>query len=278
VPELPEIRAHAERLMSSHGDAILDDVKPLAFHALKSVSPALTDAVGNPLARVSARGKYLILEFGPTSHIVHLMQGGRLEPDTKDSAKPRGGLARWRFVDHPPLLLAEQAKDHRAGVWTVAGDPLAAELFTDLGPDADTVTRTQLGDLAKEHSMRVHGFLRRQTILAGIGRRLANEICFAAQLSPMATTTKLSAAELDRLHDAIGEQIRTGVDFERGQDHMVRSRERPAAVHHRAGEPCPRCADTLREVEYNAYVINYCATCQTGGRVLADNSTSKFLK
>jgi formamidopyrimidine-DNA glycosylase len=127
-------------------------------------------------------------------------------------------------------------------------------------------------------SMRLHGFLRDQQAIAGIGRRLANEICHTARLSPFANVGKLDDDEIDRLHDAIRSCIEESLTYERGRDTMSKSKERPGAVHHRAGHDCAVCGDEVRAVEYSSYTVNYCATCQTGGKVLADNTTSRFLK
>jgi formamidopyrimidine-DNA glycosylase len=206
------------------------------------------------------------------------MQGGRLVVDTSRSAKPRGGLARWVLDDDTALLLREAGTERRAGVWVVAGDPEHQEPLAHLGPDADAVSVDELSTLLAATSVRLHGFLRDQRQVAGIGRRLANEVCHRARLSPFATTAKLDAAAIEALHEAIGACIAEGLAFERARDDMSSAKDRPGAVHHRTGEPCPRCGDVVREVAYNAYTVHYCATCQTGGKVLADNTTSKFLK
>ena len=126
--------------------------------------------------------------------------------------------------------------------------------------------------------MRLHGFLRDQHILAGLGRRLANEICHLARLSPFATSSKLDQAAVEALADAIGTCLDASLAYERTRDDMSSSKERPGNVHHREGEACPVCGDTVRAVDYRRYTVNYCPTCQTGGRILADNTTSKFLK
>ena len=216
----------------------------------------------------------------PVGFLVHLMQGGRLRPDEKQTAKPRNGQARWRFSDGSALLLTEAGTDKRAGVWVVEGGtdlggfgPLA-----ELGPEADEVSVEELAALLAEHSMRLHGFLRRQGIIAGMGRRLANDICHEAELSPFASTAKLDADEVARLHAAMGTCIARSLEFERTQSEIVSSGHRPSAVHNRTGEACPRCGGEIREVTYTKYQVNYCPECQTRGRVLADNTTSKFLK
>lgn len=278
MPELPEIQAHAERLTDDLGGAVLDRFQPLSFTALKTATPPPEEAVGHPLAGVGRRGKHLLLRFGPVTFVVHLMQGGRLRPDAKQAARPRGGQARWRFADGRALLLTEAGTERRAGVWVVAGDPLAQPPLDELGPEADALDRATLGRLLAERSMRLHGWLRDQRVVAGLGRRLANEICHRARLSPFATTARLDDDAVDRLHAAIGECLAESLAVERTRSDMSSSKERPGAVHHRTGEPCPVCGDTVRAVEYRSYTVNYCPTCQTGGKVLADNTTSKFLK
>ena len=279
MPELPELQAHAERLSAELGGRTLNGFRPMTFTALKTVLPAPDDLVGRPLDVVERTGKYLMLRFGDGRFVVHLMQGGRLTPDEKQSAKPRGGLARWTFDDGSALLLTEMAKEKRAGVWVVAGDPTDQAPLAGLGPDALGLGRDELAAaLTGYKSMRVHGFLRDQRAIAGIGRRLSSEICWRAKLSPFAATHKLTDDEVDRLHAALGSAIDEALAFERGLGAMSSSAERPGSVYKRAGEECVVCGDTIRAVEYNAYTVNYCATCQTGGKVLADNTTSKFLK
>ncbi|MEQ1787901.1 MAG: DNA-formamidopyrimidine glycosylase family protein [Acidimicrobiales bacterium] len=278
MPELPEIQAHAERLDASFAGVALERFTPLAFTALKTADPPPDAAYGQELVFVGRRGKHLLLDFGTVTFVVHLMQGGRLKPDAKQSAKPRFGQARWRFADERALLLTEAGTERKAGVWVLAGDPEEQAPLLGLGPDADTIDRPTLGRLLAEHPMRLHGFLRDQHVLAGLGRLLANEVCHRARLSPFANTAKLDADDIGQLAEAIQVCINEGLAFERGLDAMSSSADRPAHVHNRIGEACPECGDTVRAVEYSRYTVAYCATCQTGGKVLADNTTSKFLK
>ena len=278
MPEMPEVQAHAERLTEAYGGAELARFRPITFTALKTFSPPPEAALGFPLEEVGRRGKHLLLRFEPVTFVVHLMQGGRLKDDPKQAAKPRGGQARWSFADGRALLLTEAGTERRAGVWVVEGDPDDQPPLDHLGPEAETLDRDSLAKLLAEHPMRLHGWLRDQRILAGLGRRLANEICHRAKLSPFASTAKLDADAVDRLHAAIGECIAESLAYERTRSDMSSSAERPGAVHHREGEACPVCGDTVRAVEYRSYTVNYCPTCQTGGKVLADNTTSRFLK
>ncbi|MDX6234856.1 MAG: formamidopyrimidine-DNA glycosylase [Nocardioidaceae bacterium] len=278
MPELPELQAHVERLDADFSDAILERFTPITFTALKTAVPGPESAYGHALVFAGRRGKFLQLDFGVATFVVHLMQGGRLKPDDKQSAKPRGGQARWRFADGRALLLTEAGTERKAGVWVVSGDPESQSPLAGLGPDADQVDAHHLLQLLHEHPMRLHGFLRDQHVIAGLGRRLANEICHRAKLSPFANTGRMDEGNAATLAEAIGTCVAESLAYERGRDDMSSSKERPGAVHHREGEPCPVCGDTVRAVEYRSYTVSYCPTCQTDGKILADNTTSKFLK
>lgn len=278
MPEMPEVQAHAERLTRQLAGVPLAGFRPLAFTALKTAAPSPDEAVGRPLLEVDRRGKHLLVRFEPLTFVVHLMQGGRLRLDERQAARPRGGLARWTFADGRALLLTEAGTERRAGVWVVTGDPTARAPLDELGPEAATLDRATLGELLGAHRMRLHGWLRDQQVLAGLGRRLADEVCHRARISPFAPTTALDGDAVDRLHAAIGECIAESLAYERSRSDMSSSRERPGAVHGREGQPCPVCGDTVRAVEYSRYTVSYCPTCQTGGKVLADNTTSRFLR
>ncbi len=279
MPELPEVQAHAERLTAAYAGSRLERFRPLTFTALKTVSPPPELAYGLPLKHVGRRAKYLLLTFEPVTFVVHLMQGGRLKEDAKQSAKPRGGQARFLFEDGRALLLTEAGTERRAGVWCVVSDAvLTSPPLADLGPEATEISSTDLAERFAAHPMRLHSFLRNQHCIAGLGRRLANEVCHRAQLSPFAATAKLGVAGAERVVEAIQDAVEEGLAFERTRPDMSASADRPGRVHHRIGEPCPVCGDTIRAVEYSSYTVAYCPTCQTGGKVLADNTTSRFLK
>ena len=252
---------------------------PITFTALKTAVPAPDSAYGSPLVRVGRRGKYLLLEFAPTTFIVHLMQGGRLLVDEKQSAKPRGGQARFVFEDGRALLLTEAGTERRAGVWCVpTGGALTSPPLDRLGPEADQLDAAALAARFAAHPMRLHGFLRDQKAVAGIGRRLANEVCHRAKLSPFANTGKLGLAGAEAVSTAIREAVAEGLAYERTRPDMSSSADRPGGVHKRTGDACPVCGDAIREVQYSSYTVSYCPTCQTNGKILADNTTSRFLK
>jgi formamidopyrimidine-DNA glycosylase len=279
MPEMPEVQAHAERLTEQFAGRVLTRFRPITFTALKTAVPAPDEAYGSVLRRVGRRGKYLLLDFEPVTFAVHLMQGGRLAPDEKQSAKPRGGQARFVFDEGPALLLTEAGTERRAGVWCLPpAEALATPPLDRLGPEADTITAAELVERFGLKNQRLHGVLRDQRSIAGLGRRLANEVCHRARLSPFAMTGKLGLDGAERVVDAIRAAIDEGLEYERSRSDMSSSKDRPGGVHHRAGEECPVCGDTVRAVEYSGYTVNYCATCQTNGKVLADNTTSKFLK
>ncbi len=231
MPEMPEVQAHAERLTTSFAGRRLKAFRPLKFTALKTVTPAPESAYGLPLDHVGRRGKYLLVTFEPVTFIVHLMQGGRLLVDSKNSSKPRGGQARFLFErnpndigDPPGLLLTEQGTERRAGVWCVpTADAPKVPPLDSLGPEAFTVesgpiSATELVDrFAATPNTRIHGFLRDQHAVAGIGRRLANEVCHRAKISPFAMTRKLGADGAEAVAAAIAECVAEGLADERAR-------------------------------------------------------------
>jgi formamidopyrimidine-DNA glycosylase len=278
MPELPELQAHAERIGEALVGAALVGFRPITFTALKTFRPDPSEAVGSVLEATGRRGKYLLLDFGECTFVVHLMQGGRLVLDEKQAAKPRGGIARWTFDDGRALLLTEPGTERKAGVWVVEGAAIEQPPLDDLGPDADTLDADGWAGVLDGRTGRLHGVLRDQRAVAGIGRRLANEICHRAKLSPFASAANLTRPQIRALADASTRCIADSLAEERSRDHMATSAERSGAVHHHIGDPCPVCGDVIRSVAYRAYTVAYCPTCQTGGKVLADNTTSKFLK
>ena len=284
MPELPEVQALAERLDRQYRDAVLDQFVPLRFTVLKTAVPSPDAAYGTPLRSVNRRGKYLLLSFDSISFVIHLMQGGRLVADPKQSATPRSGQARLIFRPRtddepvPALLLTEAGTERKAGVWCVAGDPRTQAPLDRLGPDALEVSAVELATGFTAHNMRIHGYLRDQARVAGVGRMLANEVCHRARLSPFAMTASLGLAGAERVRAALHGCIEDALAVERPRDDMSSSAERPGAVHGRAGQQCPVCGDTIRSVSYNSFTVAYCPACQTEGRVLADNTTSRFLK
>jgi formamidopyrimidine-DNA glycosylase len=284
VPELPEVQAHAERLTEQFSGAVLARFVPFNFTVLKTVQPAPDSAIGQPLRRVHRRGKYLLLDFGEVHFVVHLMQSGRLVVENSRSTKPRNGQARFEFAEadggrpSPALLLTEAGRERKAGVWCVHTTDLHGPPLHRLGLDALEVTPQWLAARFTEVNMRVHGFLRDQHQIAGLGRMLANEVCHRARVSPFAMTGRLGAEGASAVCAAIHGSIDDALAYERTRPDMSSSADRPGRVHGRVGQPCPECGSVVRSVTYSGYTVAYCPDCQTGGTVLADNTTSRFLK
>ncbi len=278
MPEMPEVQAQAERMTKALGGCELTKFELLNFATLKTYAPAPDEAKGSKLVSVDRRAKYLMMRFDNGHvHTLHLMQGGRIRLDEKRSRKPRFGVARWVFDDHA-WLFTEAGTERKAGIWVSDGDPTHSEPLSDLGPEADALSVNQLAKLLGSQSRRLHGVLRSQKVLAGLGRMLANEICYAAQLSPFANASKLADNDIERLHVAMGNVVEAAIEHERTLEDIGKSVDRPSKVHNRSDEPCRGCDDTVRTVEYRRYTVFYCPTEQTGGKILADNTTSKFLK
>ena len=268
--------------------ATLSKFQLINFAGLKTFDPPADAAVGAALVAVERYAKSLILRFdNDISHVVHLMQGGRLRPDPKQSKKPRNGIARWVFeIGGEPAawLLTEAGTERKAGVWAVRGEAVGQDPLTELGPDPTTISAAEFAEVIGAHSRRLHGVLRTQGIVSGLGRMLANEILFEAGLSPFANASKIDIDQMAALYEATQRVVEAGTEHERTLDDIGKGADRPSKMHNHASEPCPGrgnsgpCGDTVHTVEYRKYTVYYCPTEQTGGKVLADNTTSKFLK
>ena len=200
--------------------------------------------------------------------------GGQLRVDESRSAKPCGGQARFTFtsveatatgsqpksVHKTALLLTEEGRERRAGVWCVPPTELdTSPPLAKLGLEVAAINADNLAERFAANSMRVHGFLRHQGMVAGVGRRLSNEVCHAAQISPFATTRKLGAEGAAKVSAAIERCVANGLAAERKRKDMSSSQDRSSAVHMRAGKPCPVCGDRIHEVSYSSDSVNYCA-------------------
>jgi formamidopyrimidine-DNA glycosylase len=278
MPEMPEVQALAERVQDAVSGATLDGFDLLQFSSLKTVTPRPSELVGRRLEDVGRRGKYLVLGFERGDRmLVHLSQGGRLDVEAPPKAtKPRGAVARFRFVEAPSLLVKEFGKERKAGVWSLApGDdgPLAA-----LGPE---VLSEEAATFFRESAdvRRVHTILRDQRTVAGVGRGYSDDALHHAKLSPYAVLGKLDAGERERLLDALRAILTDALEVERRRsgglptklgDHFT--------VHGRWGQPCPRCGADLRRVSYESHEVTYCPDCQTGGKILADRRLSRLIR
>ena len=235
------------------------------------VRAPIGDAAGRAIESVRSRGKLLVIRLGKVtdaepgprqrSFVVHLMQGGRLSWNAKHRVRPRGGQARWHLRDGSSLLLTESGTEHRVGVWFVAGDPERSAPLAALGPDADTVDAEELAERLEVRSMRLHHFLRDQHGIAGLGRRLADEVCHGARLSPFALTTKLRPDDVERLVATIRDQVAADLAFERAREDMSHAKDRVGSAHRRVGQACPVCGEPLTpgpSTPAGASVERYC--------------------
>jgi formamidopyrimidine-DNA glycosylase len=275
MPELPEVEAWVRELDALVSRAAIDRAGPAHIATLKTVDPPLSALDGRRLVGAARRGKNLLFPVAGSDLVlrVHLMSAGRLRyhaAGSKTSARP---AFRMRFTDGGELVLTEAGRKKRAGVWLVSGDVLDREL-AHLGPDALGLEKDVLAAILAAERRQLHPLLRDQRAIAGIGRAHANEILWEARLSPFRLSTELAVDEVGRLgraiHDDLERALRLRVEGKRDAD-VYR-------VHGRFGEPCPRCADTLRRVDFEEHTITYCPRCQTGGRILKDRRLSRLLR
>jgi formamidopyrimidine-DNA glycosylase len=278
VPELPEIRALAERLDETVAGAAFERADVLQFSSLKTYAPRPDELAGAPVEAVGNRGKFVVVRFPDERRLlIHLSQGGRIdvEPAPK-TTKPRGSVVRLRFAGRPAVLVKEFGTQRKAGWWVLAADddgPLAKLGPDVLSPEADELLRSAADN------RRVHTLLRDQRTIAGLGRGYTDDVLHEARLSPTSQLAKLDAATRDDLVDAVHRIVEEAVEVERRRsgglptklgDHFT--------VHNRYGQPCPRCGADLRRVSYEDYEVTYCPDCQTGGKVLADRRLSRLLR
>lgn len=278
MPELPEMRALAERLEARLRGTVLESVRAFSFSFLKTVRPAPEALVGDTVSSLHSRGKYLVWSFSEDLRaLVHLGNAGRLDLEVPPKAtKPKGALARLAF-DGQAVLLREHGSERRAGMWVLGpGDdgPLAS-----LGPEPFEAGFAELV-LHGADRRHLHTLLRDQHAVAGIGRGYADDALNRAGLSPFAALAGLDRSQRAHLLDAVRSVLTEALDAERARvgglsDASLGDR---FSVHGRAGSPCPRCSRRLERVAFESHEIAYCPTCQTAGRVLADRRLSRLLR
>lgn len=275
MPELPEIEAWVRELDPLVSRAPVERAGPAHIATLKTVDPPLAALEGRRLEGALRRGKNLLFRAGGADLVlrVHLMSAGRLRYHTPGAKTPARPTFRLRFADGGELVLTEAGKKKRAGVWLLTAAALEAEL-AHLGPDALGLGAERLAAILGADRRQLHPLLRDQRALAGVGRAHANEILWRAGLSPFRLSTDLGAVEIETLAGAIEDDLTRALDLRlRGKaDKDV------YVVHNRLGDPCARCGDPIRRVDYEEHTIFYCPRCQTGGRVLKDRRLSRLLR
>jgi len=287
VPELPEVEALAHHLREHAVGRTVGRVDLAALTALKSFDPPVTALVGRPVTGAGRCGKHLDLDCDGVHLVVHLMRAGWLRWSDSLSATPpkpgKGPLAMRVHLGEPPgapgFDLTEAGTQKRLSVWVVH-DPAEVPGIATLGPDALDISLPDFTALLAGRAERLKTVLVDQQVLAGVGNAYSDEVLHTARLSPFATAARLTDPQVRRLHTALVEVLRSAVDRSVGQDAARLKGEKRAGlrVHARTGMPCPVCGDTVREVSYASRSFQYCATCQTGGKPLADRRLSRLLK
>jgi len=282
MPELPEVEITVRLLDRALAGAQVAYARAPGINALKSFAPPLDALAGREIDGLRRRGKQIIVEVGgELALLMHLMSAGRLQLFDK-AAGPRDRTSRLLvgLDDGRELRLREFGTKQAAWVKLVALEALAGEeSLTRLGPEAWPSPPADLGARLSEPRP-LHAALRDQRVIAGIGRSWVDEILWNAKLSPFKRGSDLHPQELAALSEAIGSTLAGALEhYEQTLELPIPDKlPMPLAVHRHEGEPCPRCGARLEAVNYEDYVMSYCPSCQTDGRVLKDRRLSRLLK
>ncbi|MEV0367315.1 Fpg/Nei family DNA glycosylase [Nocardia fusca] len=288
MPELPEVEALAQFLREHAVGAVVGRIDIAALSAIKTFDPPVTALSGRDVTGAGRWGKFLGMDCGGLWLITHLSRAGWLRWTDNPSVSPpkpgRGPLAlRVHFFTPegatPAFDLTEAGTKKRLAVYIV-NDPAQVPGIARLGPDALAVTEPQFAELLAAAPGRLKNVLVDQTVLAGIGNAYSDEILHTAKISPFATARTLPAAKVTDLYTALRTVLADAVARSVGQDAARLKGEKRSGmrVHARTGLPCPVCGDTVREVAFTDRSFQYCPTCQTGGKILADRRMSRLLK
>ncbi|TVL89498.1 Fpg/Nei family DNA glycosylase [Streptomyces sp. SAJ15] len=292
MPELPEVEALAGYLAEHAVGREIARVYPVAVSVLKTYDPPLTELEGRPLTAAGRYGKFLHLATGDGPHLVmHLARAGWLrwrDELPREPPRPgRGPLAlRVRLVEREGAAgagfdLTEAGTKKGLAVYCVR-DPRDVPGVARLGPDPldAAFDYAAFAALLRGQRHQIKGLLRDQSVIAGIGNAYSDEILHAARLSPYRLAVDLTAEETATLYEAMGTTLRDAVERSRGlaAGELKAEKKTGLRVHGRTGQPCPVCGDTIREVSFSDSTLQYCPTCQTGGKPLADRRLSRLLK
>jgi len=285
MPELPDVEIYVEHLRARIGGAVLEKARILSPFVTRSVDPPVSALEGKRVCGVRRLGKRIVLELEEDLFaVIHLMIAGRFRWEKRGARPARKiGLAAFDFASGC-LLLTEASVKKRASLYVARG---AAALATH-DPGGLEVLEASLADFAARLGAERHTLKRSLTdphLFSGIGNAYSDEILHAARLSPVQMSTNLDAAEVERLYTATRDTLAHWLETLREEfaDHFPGRGEITAfrdgfAVHGRFGKPCPLCATPVQRIRYAENETNYCPTCQTGGRLLADRSLSRLLK
>ncbi|MER6674137.1 DNA-formamidopyrimidine glycosylase family protein [Streptomyces sp. NPDC000983] len=287
MPELPEVEALKEFLTEHLVGHEIVRVLPVAISVLKTYDPPLAAVEGHQVTAVRRHGKFLDLETdGGPRLITHLARAGWLQwRDRLPDGPPRPGKGplalRVALETGAGFDLTEAGTQKRLAVYVVP-DPHLVPGIARLGPDplADDFDEARLADLLKGERRQIKGALRDQSLIAGVGNAYSDEILHAARMSPFKPAGRLTPEETGVLHTALRTTLTEAVARSRGlaAGRLKAEKKSGLRVHGRTGEPCPVCGDTIREVSFSDSSLQYCPTCQTGGKPLADRRMSRLLK
>jgi formamidopyrimidine-DNA glycosylase len=282
MPELPEIEAYVHALRPRVVGQRLVRVRIQSFSVLKTYDPPIDSVVDVPVADVGRLGKRIVLglEDG-LSIVIHLMVAGRLKWLAPDAAVPkRSGLAAFDF-GHGTLLLTEAGTKRRASIHVVDSDDLGA--LDPGGAEIEDLTVEEFGERLSRERHSLKRTLTDPHLFAGIGGAFADEILWVARLSPTQMSTNLDDQEVARLYAAAGATLRRWTEVRiaetgDGFPTKVTAFHPDMAVHGKHGQPCPACGAPVQRIVHVGRETNYCARCQTDGRILADRALSRLLK
>jgi DNA-formamidopyrimidine glycosylase len=295
MPELPEVEALAWFLRERASGRTVAHAYVAAISVLKTYDPSPASLTGLVVGEVTRHGKFLDLSLAPadggsagdTVHlIVHLARAGWLRwREEIPAAPPRPGKGPLAFRvildDESGFDLTEAGTQKRLAVYLVR-DPLDVPGVASLGPDPldDSFTADTQGELLAGRRMQIKGVLRDQHIIAGIGNAYSDEVLHVAKMSPFKMAASLTPDQVTELYDAIQNTLRDASKRASGlaAGDLKAEKKTGLRVHGKTGQECPVCGDTIREVSFADSSLQYCATCQTGGKPLADRRLSRLLK
>ncbi|MFI1766322.1 Fpg/Nei family DNA glycosylase [Streptomyces sp. NPDC020800] len=287
MPELPEVEALRDFLTENLVGHEVVRVLPVAVSVLKTYDPPPGAFEGSEVTAVHRHGKFLDLEAGSGLHFVtHLARAGWLQwKDRLPDGLPRPGKGplalRVALETGAGFDLTEAGTQKKLAVYIVH-DPQDVPGVARLGPDplAAGFDEDRFAALLKDERRQVKGALRDQSLIAGVGNAYSDEILHAARMSPFKLAASLTPEETHRLYEALRTTLTEAVERSRGlaAGRLKAEKKSGLRVHGRTGDPCPVCGDTIREVSFSDSSLQYCPTCQTGGKPLADRRLSRLLK
>lgn len=287
MPEMPEVQGLVDFLATRALARVVTKVSVANIAALKTYDPPIDALVGSTVTGAGRQGKFIDLSTDAGIHLIfHLAKAGWLRwyeqlPSTLIRPGKTPIALRVAFDDGSGFNLTEAGTKKSLAVYA-ARDAQDVPGIARLGPDplSDTFTRDTLAALLAGRRTQIKGVLRDQSVVAGIGNAYSDEILHAARMSPYALAASLEPADIDRLFAALHETLAEAVTTASGKPpaDLKDAKRRGMSVHGRRGEACPVCGDTVRSVFFADNSLEYCATCQTGGKVLADRRLSRLLK